>query len=108
MSIVAVHGPTMLGAGGDSGTGGPAGDADPSISGISPSTLPASAGPTLITITGNDFEATSVIEVGAVVHPTTFVSSTTLTTTYDPLTPGTVNVTVRNVNDEESNNFPFV
>jgi IPT/TIG domain len=89
-------------------SGGATGDGDPDITTVTPSTLPATAGPTLITVTGTDFVAGSVIEVGAAALATTFVNATTLTTTFDPSTPGVKLITVRNPNDEESNSFPFV
>jgi hypothetical protein len=98
----------MLGNHSGSGPGGIPGDGDPGISGLTPSTVAVGAGATTITVHGNDFVAGSVIEVGAVVHTTTFVSSTELTTSYTPTVPGTVNVTVRNPDTSESNDFPFV
>ena len=39
--------------------------------------------------------------------PTTFVSATELTTTFTPAAAGMVTFTVRNANNEESNDVPF-
>jgi hypothetical protein len=84
--------------------GGP----DPSITTLTPSTVSAAAGPTTITVAGTNFEAASIVEVNQVAQSTTYVSPTSLTISYDPSTVGTVQFTVRNPNDEESNSVPFV
>lgn len=81
---------------------------DPSITTLAPSTVLASAGPTTITVTGTNFEAGSVVEVNQAAQPTTFVSATSLTISYDPTVAGTVMFTVRNPNEEESNSVAFV
>jgi hypothetical protein len=80
---------------------------DPHITTLAPNSGSAAAGPIAITVTGTNFEATSVVEVDQVALATTFVSATSLTTSYDPATAGTKLFTVRNVNDEESNSVPF-
>jgi hypothetical protein len=80
---------------------------DPHIDTLAPNTGSAAAGPIAVTVTGTNFEAGSVIEVDQVALPTTFVSATSLTTSYDPATAGTKLFTVRNPNDEESNSVPF-
>ena|SRR6478735_283836 len=81
---------------------------DPSITALLPTTVSAAAGPTTVQVNGTNFEAGSVIEIDQVAVPTTFVSATRLTTSYDPSVAGTVAFTVRNVNDEESNSVSFV
>ncbi len=86
------------------GGGGP----DPSITTLTPSTVSAAAGPTTITVAGTNFEAGSVVEINQAAQATTYVSPTSLTISYDPPTAGTVQFTVRNPNDEESNSVPFV
>jgi hypothetical protein len=88
--------------------GGGGGAGDPAISSLAPSTLPASAGATAITVTGARFVSGSVVEVNQAPVTTTYVSATQLTATFDPTVAGTVTFTVRNPNDEESNGQPFV
>jgi hypothetical protein len=80
---------------------------DPAITTLAPNTVAASAGPTLITVTGTNFVSGSVIEIDQVAQPTTFVSATTLTTNYDPTVAGSPVFTVRNPNEEESNSVTF-
>lgn len=84
--------------------GGP----DPSITTLTPSTVSAAAGPTTVTVAGTNFAAGSVVEINQAAQATTFVSATSLTVSYDPSVAGTVQFTVRNPNDEESNSVPFV
>jgi len=80
---------------------------DPSITSIAPTGAVAGSGPVTITVTGTNFVSGSVVEVDQSARPTTFVSATSLTATYDPLVAGAKVVTVRNPNEEESNNTPF-
>jgi len=84
------------------------GGADPAITTLVPSTVSAAAGPTTIQVNGTNFVSGSVVEVNQVAQPTTFVSATRLTISYDPSTAGTVQFTVRNPNEEESNSVAFV
>lgn len=90
------HGTPDPGHGGwgrtDSADYGPA----PTLTGLSPNTVAASAGPTTVTATGTNFTADSTIEVDGVAVPTTFVSATSLTTSYDPTTAGAKQFTVVN------------
>ena len=90
------------------GGGGPDSPTDPHINSLSPTTLPVSASPTVITVTGTNFVAGSVVEIAQQDRPTTFVSATQLTVSFTPATAATVNFTVRNPDDEESNSVPFV
>jgi hypothetical protein len=83
------------------------GGVDPFIASLNPTSGSAAAGPILVTVTGTNFEAGSVIEINQVAVPTTFVSATTLTTSYDPTVAGPVVFTVRNPNEEESNSVTF-
>jgi len=82
---------------------------DPSITSLAPNTAVAGSGPVTVTVTGTDFVAGSVIEINQSAVPTTFVSATNLTTSYDPLTVGDKTFTVRNGGSggEESNPSSF-
>jgi hypothetical protein len=80
---------------------------DPQISALSPNTVSAAAAATVVTVTGTNFVSGSVIEINQVAVPTTFVSATSLTTSYDPSVAGTVAFSVRNPNGEESNSVGF-
>jgi IPT/TIG domain len=85
---------------------GPAGP-DPSITSLNPNTASAAAGAVTVTVTGTLFVSGSTIEIDQAAVPTTFVSATSLTTSYDPSTTGVKQFTVRNPNNEESNSVPF-
>ena len=87
--------------------GGTPGVPDPHIDSLAPNSGSAAAGPIAVTVTGTNFEAGSVVEVDQAALATTFVSATSLTTSYDPATVGTKLFTVRNPNEEESNSVPF-
>lgn len=80
---------------------------DPSITSLSPNTGSAAAGPIAVTVTGTDFDSSSKVEINQIEQPTTFVSATTLTVSYDPTAAGTVTFTVRR-GEQESNSVPFV
>lgn len=84
------------------GSGGP-GAADPHINSIAPSSIAATASATTITVTGSAFLEGSVIEFDNVAVPTTWVSLTSVTTSFDPTVAKAINVTVRSPNGEESN-----
>jgi hypothetical protein len=87
--------------------GGGGGGADPNITTLVPATGVAAALAT-VQVNGSNFEAGSVVEVDqAPATSTTYVSATRLTATFTPAAAGTVQITVRNVNDEESNSAPF-
>jgi len=88
------------------GGGGP-GPNDPTITSLVPNTGSAAGGPITVHVHGTKFEDGSEIEIAQQARPTTFVSPTELTTSYDPVSAGTVQFTVRNPNDEESNSVPF-
>jgi hypothetical protein len=81
---------------------------DPSITSLAPNTASAAGGAVTVTVTGTNFVSGSVIEINQAAVPTTFVSATSLTTSYDPTVAGTVVFTVRNPNDEESNGVNFI
>lgn len=81
---------------------------DPHITSLSPSTLPVTASATTITVTGLNFVSGSEIEINHVARATTFVSATSLTTSWDPTVAGTMEFTVRNPNEEESNSVNFI
>jgi hypothetical protein len=81
---------------------------DPAITTLTPNTTSAAGGAVTVTVTGTNFVSGSTIEIDQVAVPTTFVSATSLTTSYDPSTAGTVVFTVRNPNDEESNGVNFI
>jgi len=80
---------------------------DPHIASLTPSSGSAAGGAIPVQVDGTDFDAGAVVEIDQVAMPTTFVSSTRLTTSFDPAVAGTVVFTVRNANDEESNSVPF-
>lgn len=104
MSIVAVHGPTMLGPGGGGGTPPPVGT-NPAIASISPTSVVAGALAT-ITVTGTDFQPDADVEFDQVAGTTTYTSATSLTGAFTPAAAGTVQVTVRNDSlAAESNNM---
>jgi hypothetical protein len=86
----------------------PSAAGDPSITTLVPNTVASSAAATLINVNGSNFVAGSVIEINGTPVATTYVSATKLTTSYDPSAAGTVQFTVRNPNDEESNSVAFV
>lgn len=80
---------------------------DPHITTLTPNTIAAGAPATTVTVTGTNFEATSVVEVDGIAQATTFVSPTSLTISYDPVNAGTEQFTVRNTSGKESNSVPF-
>ena len=82
---------------------------DPTIVSLAPSTAVEGSGSTVITVTGTNFQADSVVEADQAALPTTFVSATSLTATYVVGTEGTVRFTVRNGGSggEESNGSDF-
>lgn len=79
---------------------------DPRITTLTPNTGSAAGGPITVTVTGTDFDASSVVEIAQVAQPTTYVSATQLTVSYDPTAAGTVMFTVRR-GSQESNSVPF-
>ncbi len=81
---------------------------DPHINTLAPNTIAAGQPATTVTVTGTDFEATSVVEVDGIAQATTYVSPTSLTISYDPVNAGTELFTVRNTSGKESNSVPFV
>jgi hypothetical protein len=81
--------------------------ADPHINSLTPATASAAAGAVTVTVAGYNFEAGSVVEIATAAQPTTYVSPTALTVSYDPAAAGTFFFTVRNPNDEESNSVAF-
>jgi hypothetical protein len=81
---------------------------DPSITTLAPNTASAAGGPVTVTVTGTNFVSGSIIEIDQTAAPTTFVSATSLTTSYDPTVAGTVAFTVRNPSDQESNSVNFI
>jgi len=80
---------------------------DPHINSIAPATLAAPAAATVMTVTGTQFVSGSVIEIDHVAVATTFVSATSLTTSWDPTVAKAYIFTVRNPNEEESNSFSY-
>jgi IPT/TIG domain len=82
---------------------------DPAITTLVPNTGSAAAGPVTVQVNGSNFLPGSVIEINQAAAPTTYVSATRLTTSYDPATTGTVQFTVRNggAGGQESNSVPF-
>jgi hypothetical protein len=91
---------------GSGGMGGSTGPLDPYITSIVPSTIAATAAATTITVKGARFAAGCTIEFDNVAVPTTFVSATTVTTSYDPTVAKVIDVTVRR-GVEESNTIKW-
>jgi hypothetical protein len=85
---------------------------DPVISALVPDTASAGAGPTVVLVNGSKFQPYSIVEIDQAAQPTTYVSSTRLSVSYDPATAGTVTFTVRSERPPaapvESNSVPFV
>jgi hypothetical protein len=82
--------------------------AAPVLSTIAPTTIAAVAAATTVTCTGTGFIPESVIQVNGVTVPTTYVSATSLTTSYDPVAAGTTQFTVRNPDGSITVQKPFV
>ena len=82
--------------------------ADPTITSITPSTLPASSGPTTLTLVGTNYGPGSIVEADQAALSTVFVSGTSLRATFDPSVAKTVNFTVRNSSGKESADKAFV
>ena len=85
-------------------TGG--GSAGPHITSIVPTSIPTALLAT-ITVTGRGFEAGSSAEVDGLAQSTTFVSATELTFDTTPASSGLTFVSIRNVDDNESNSVPL-
>jgi len=89
---------------GSGGGGGSTGPNDPYITGISPSTIAATAGATTITVSGARFQSGCTIEFDNVPVTTAFVSSSSITTSFTPSVAKAISVSVRQ-GVEESNNL---
>lgn len=79
----------------------------PVLTTIAPTTVSAAAGAITVTCTGTGFTTDSRIQVDGVTVPTTYVSATSLTTSYDPTVAGTTQFTVRNPDGKVSAQKPF-
>ena len=84
------------------------GGVDPDITSLVPATGSAAAGPITVHVHGAGFVSGSVVEVDGSALPTTFISATELSAPFDPSAAGTVQFTVRNPSDKESNSQPFI
>jgi len=72
----------ITGCGGSSsGTQAPPPASSPTVSSISPTTVPAGSGSLSLTVNGTGFVKTTTIQVGSVADATTYVSSTQVTAT---------------------------
>jgi IPT/TIG domain len=91
------------------GGGGPGPDTDPAILSLTPNSISIANGiAQVVTITGFKFVAGSIAEVDGAAQSTTFVNVGSLTFVFDPTgKTGTVQVTVRNPDDAESNDAPL-
>jgi hypothetical protein len=79
----------------------------PHIDSLSPASA-ATGEQVTITVNGSGFNETSTVEVDGSAEATTFVDARTLTVDHRSTTPsGTEIFTVRNGDDQESNNVPF-
>ena len=82
-------------------TGG--GSTDPHINSLTPNSIPQGVAPVVVSVQGSKFVSGSEAEVDGVAQATTFVTAAHLTFPFTPDTVGEFVVTVRNPNDEESN-----
>ena len=82
------------------------GAADPNIDSLTPSSGEVGVAVS-VTVAGSNFEDGSVVEAGGTALSTAFVSETELTADFTPDAEGTVNFTVRNPSEKESNDSPF-
>src|ERR1700729_308202 len=80
----------------------------PKITVLTPNTMVAGTGPTVITVDGRGFDSDAQIEADGAGLVTTFVSATRLTAPFSPAVEGDVTFTVRNVSTrDESNDMIF-
>lgn len=86
-----------------------AGGSDPHINTVVPATTAVNSGLTIATLNGRNFAEDSVVEVNQAGVQSLFVSATQMQFETDlvALGVGTHQVTVRNINDEESNSAAF-
>lgn len=95
--------PDILGGG-----GGPGGPSDPHITSLAPNTAEEDTGTVTVNVNGRDFGVASQAEVDGAAQATTFVNSGHVTFGFDTTAgAGTYNVSVRNVDDAESNDVAF-
>lgn len=84
-------------------TGG--GSTDPHINSLTPNTRVVGGAAADISVQGRNFSAGSTVEIDGEGQATTFVTAAHITFNYDPTTVGEFIVTVRNLNDDESNDM---
>ena len=89
-------------------TGWAVGAITPTLTSIAPTTVAAAAAAITVTATGTNFTPNSTIQIGGQTVPTTYVSATSLTTSYDPNIASTVQFTVRNPDGKSTVQKPFV
>jgi trimeric autotransporter adhesin len=97
LSIVALNGSTSSGSG--TAINLEVTNPVPTISGLTPSTLPAGAAPPTVTVTGTGYVPTTVINVNGTARATTFVSATQVSvtlTTADVAVGGSLSLTAVN------------
>lgn len=80
--------------------------ADPGITSLAPAAGVVDQLAT-VTVTGDGYVSGSTVEADGAALPTTFVDATHLTADITPTTAGTVQFTVRNPDDMESNGMAF-
>lgn len=79
----------------------------PTVSTVTPNSMPASPTALTLTVTGTRFVANSGVRVaGGAALATTFVSATQLTAQFTPTNPGTYQIIVRNPGPVDSNQVP--
>jgi hypothetical protein len=79
----------------------------PQITSLTPDTA-ATGQQVTVTVAGSGFDDTSTVEIDGEAQTTTFVDAAALTVTYRSTMPsGMVTFTVRNGDDQESNDMPF-
>ena len=80
----------------------------PRITTLTPNTMAAGSGPTVITVDGRGFDADAVVEADGAALVTTRVSPNRLTAPFSPTVAGDVAFSVRNVGTaDESNDVTF-
>lgn len=98
---VTIEDPRLTGSGG----GGPA-PGGPHIDSLNPDTA-ATDEQVTITVSGSGFDDTSTVEINGAGQTTTFGDASTLTVDHQPTAAGTETFTVRNGDNQESNNMTF-
>lgn len=79
----------------------------PTVTSVAPNTISAAAAIATFTVTGTNFVNGATGRTDGLNQPTTFISATSLSFTFDPTVAGTVQVNVRNPDGQQSTNVPL-